>query len=106
MQRVILIFALVVAGCSQQHGKSSPYTLYRNSPLDYSLRIKFASFDAREADPAFNMNNCLMTAGLLNSNVNELAKRQGGQRDENVGFWCEPGAFRENGEIPRRFLSN
>jgi hypothetical protein len=74
---------------------SSPeFTLYRNSSVDASMRIHFASFDAADkgAGPdvgKFNQGNCKLAADLLNANV---AKLNAGAHP--ARFWCEKGAYR------------
>jgi len=101
MRRGIAWFsALVLTACS---GSSSTATLYRNSPLGTATRVHWATFDAKESDPSYNMNNCLMAARLLNANMTASAVQVGRTRSPGVGFWCEPGSFRENGSIPTTF---
>ena len=77
-------------------------TLYRNSGLSRSLRIHFASFDARERGN-YNLSNCQMTARTLNANVAAQPEREGATEMPQVGFWCEVGGFRENGLVPDFF---
>lgn len=77
-------------------------TLYRNSTFISGMRIHWASFDADDA-PNYNMNNCMMAARLLNSNVIASADAEGKPPHQGVGFWCEPGSFKESGPIPAVF---
>jgi hypothetical protein len=86
----------VLTGCDDVGNNEA--TLYRNSGLDLSLRIHWASFDAEESDPMYNLRNCLMAAKLLNYNLQT--------QNENLnsrGFWCEPGSYRETGSTPTTF---
>ena len=78
-------------------------TLYRNSSLGTGIRVHWATFDAHESDPNYNMSNCLMAARLLNANMTASATQSVQTRSPGVGFWCEPGAFRESGSIPTTF---
>jgi len=99
---VMALATLALAGCD---GKSAdPVTLYRNSPLDTSMRIHFATFDAPDGEN-FNLSNCQMAVRALNANVDALAKRDGGERDPSAGFWCEIGSFTEDGLVPPSFDS-
>jgi len=75
-------------------------TLYRNGSLMKEIRIKFASFDAQGEANDYNINNCEMSARLLNENVTQQWTAQG---LPDVGFWCEPGAYREDGTPPMAF---
>jgi hypothetical protein len=94
-------------GCNDagQPKGAPPATLYRNSFLDHSLRIHWATFDADESDRSYNSNNCAMAARLLNANLDASATNEGTERDEAVGFWCEPGRFSEKGQAPPAFRS-
>ena len=77
-------------------------TLYRNGSLLKSMRIQFATFDAPGEANDFNISNCQMAARLLNQNI----RAQTPESDEqSVGFWCEPGAFREDGFAPDEFAA-
>lgn len=102
MKKLIIIAALVASGCSDQNGASA--TLYRNSEIAPSMRVHFASFNAAEKAP-YNLNNCQMAARVLNANVAAMTKEAGRELDERLGFWCEPGQFREDGVTPLRFDS-
>jgi hypothetical protein len=97
----LIIWSVALAGCSQQ--QSNTVTLYRNSPVAIGVRVHWATFNADESDPSFNLNNCLMAARLLNANVTASAKAEGKDRDNSVGFWCEAGSYREHGSIPSTF---
>lgn len=94
------IFLVALTACS---GPPNTATLYRNSPLGTATRVHWATFDARESDPSYNMNNCMMAARLLNANITASAAQAGQMRSPGVGFWCEPGSFREYGSIPTTF---
>lgn len=102
MIKLVIPVAVFLAGCSD--GGRDSATLYRNSPLDPSMRVHFSSFDAPERTP-YNINNCQMTARLLNANVAANASAENREMDERIGFWCEPGDYREKGATPFRFDS-
>ena len=102
MKRLTILATLTIVGCSGRDDGSA--TLYRNSELDPAMRVHFASFNAEEKTP-YNLNNCQMTARVLNANVAALAKGEGRELDGRLGFWCEPGPFREDGITPLRFDS-
>lgn len=97
---VILFGSALLASCSQQGASTA--TLYRNSPFG-AARVHWATFNANESDPSYNLNNCLMAARLLNANMTASAKAQGKEREASVGFWCENGPYREQGSIPTTF---
>ena len=102
--RWLIMFAAVGA-CSADApatDKSPIYALYRNSVIDSSLRLHWATFDADDSI-TYNMNNCLMAARLLNANVTASAAQEGKARHVGVGFWCEPGRYREAGLVPTNF---
>jgi hypothetical protein len=83
--------------------RAAPFTLYRNSVLDRSLRVHWATFDARESDASYNANNCMMAARLLNANVKALGREEANGPPAAVGFWCEPGRYSEKGRVPPGF---
>ncbi len=93
------LFLILLTGCNDQissNDDTSPaYTLYRNSPIDPTMRIHFASFDAHEkgfgdAKYDYNRGNCQLVADLLRSNV--LRETDGAST---VRYWCELGPYRE-----------
>ncbi|WP_140870684.1 hypothetical protein [Sphingomonas oligophenolica] len=96
-----VLSAAALLGCSAGNGSTA--TLYRNSPFDASLRVHFASFDASESDPNYNIGNCRMVSRLMNANITASAKAEGKPRDESAGFWCEEGGFRDKGPNPYSF---
>lgn len=102
MRTMTVLLALSLAACGNG-SKSQTYTLYRNSPLDGSMRVKWASFDSRESDLSYNRNNCEMAARLLNANLHAFRRANGEEAPSGVGFWCEPGAYSEKGSVPGRF---
>ncbi|MET3712608.1 paraquat-inducible protein B [Sphingomonas trueperi] len=51
-------------------------------------RIHWATFDASESNPAYNLDNCSMAMELLNENVGRL---NAGKHP--VKFWCEKGKY-------------
>ena len=106
MRRTLLIFVLVVAAsaCERRLEETPSFTLYRNSPTDQSLRVHWGTFDARDSDPNYNQNNCMMAARLLNANANASEFIRGGKETtSHVGFWCEPGRYSKKGPVPSRF---
>ncbi|MBY6013590.1 hypothetical protein KUV75_01560 [Qipengyuania gaetbuli] len=115
---VLLGAALVAAGCSESpvqteaeplseaisEERSVTYTLYRNSDLSRELRVHWASFDADDL-PGYNLSNCQMAARLLNANITQSAEADGKRPYQSVGFWCEEGKYREEGDVPLQFDS-
>lgn len=97
---VTFVGSALLASCSQQGASTA--TLYRNSPFG-AVRVHWATFNAKESDPSYNLNNCLMDARVLNANATASAKAEGKERDTSVGFWCESGPYREQGSIPTTF---
>jgi hypothetical protein len=77
-------------------------TLYRNSSV-VQMRVLVATFNGDMMDNG-NMENCAMTARVLNANMDALSKAGGTQRDPQLGFWCEPGMNSE-GPVPSSFES-
>ena len=98
----ILSVVLMISACGVAEANANTYTMYRNSTFDRTMRIHWATFDADDNE-TYNMNNCLMAARLLNANVTASAALEGKPRHVGVGFWCEPGSFRENGVVPTTF---
>lgn len=92
---------VLLTACSQQ--MANTVTLYRNSAFGAGIRVHWATFNAAESDPSYNLNNCLMAARLLNANATASAKSAGKERDISFGFWCEGGPYRERGSIPTTF---
>lgn len=94
------VAALALASCNNagpDQPRSEPQTLYRNSPVDPSMRLHWATFDADDG-PGYNENNCKLAAKILNANVEAAS---GGPQP--VGFWCEAGAFKAEGLVPSTF---
>lgn len=109
LMAVVPLFALAgtLASCGQTQtpsrsevGEAQIATLYRNSNLASNLRLHFASFDVVGEANDFNISNCQMAARLLNANIKEQST---GLNTPPVGFWCEPGPFREDGITPTTF---
>lgn len=94
---------LFLGGCSGGATSAETFTLYRNSGLDRSIRVHWATFDATESDRNYNRNNCEMAARLLNANVDASAEKEGKPRDPAVGFWCELGTYSDEGAVPSTF---
>ena len=92
--------SLLLYGCNSDSGGT--YTLYRNSPLNTSMRLHWASFDTNEKADV-NGDNCNMAARLLNANVAALAKAAGKEPFHGIGFWCEPGKYSQKGSVPAEF---
>lgn len=80
-----LAVVAMLAGCGA--ADSGPYTLYRSSPVDPSMRVHWATFDAAEGAD-YNSENCIMAADLLQENLRKLNNGA-----EPIRFWCEKGAF-------------
>ncbi len=97
--KLSILVALLAGACSNQPTGAETFTLYRNSSLDSSLRLHWATFNARESDPSYNRNNCEMASRLLNANIQEFRKTQGEEGPPRVGFWCEVGAHTKEGTI-------
>nr|WP_293854383.1 hypothetical protein [Sphingomonas sp. SCN 67-18] len=95
--------AAALSGCGADSG--SNYTLYRSSIFDPGARVHWATFNAKESNPAYNLNNCQMAARLLNANYRASSAEMGKLPDPHMGFWCEPGAFHTDGSIPVHFSS-
>jgi hypothetical protein len=95
------VVAATLAACSER--KAETFTLYRNSPYAPGVRVHWATFDVSDSDATYNLDNCQMAARLLNANVTASAKAEGKERDTSLGFWCEPGTYREKGSIPTTF---
>ena len=96
-----VLLILTMTSCAEQ--QADTYTLYRNSNLLETLRVHWATFDAKESDRSYNANNCAMAARLLNANMAASAQATNREPHRGVGFWCEPGPFRETGSVPGRF---
>lgn len=94
--------ALLISSCSvvSEDEPNEIATLYRNGSLMKELRLQFASFDATREANDYNIKNCEMTARLLNQNVSAQWTANGAP---DVGFWCEPGKYREDGFPPNMF---
>lgn len=58
-------------------------TLYRNSPIDSTMRIHMATFDAADGKD-YNSDNCWLIADMFQA-ANDVEMR----------YWCEPGRYRE-----------
>jgi hypothetical protein len=97
-KQIGIVALLAFLSACNQHDRSPTVTLYRNSPLDSALRIQWATFDADESDPGYNLNNCMMAARLLNANVKAL-----NEQSQPAGFWCEPGKYKKRGSVPSAF---
>lgn len=102
--RFFLFFVLVLSGCSDGAEVGSSATLYRNSLLDPTMRVHFASFNAPDKAP-YNIDNCEMVARIMNANVDASAAKEGKPRNQSAGFWCERGSFSQEGSVPRSFES-
>jgi hypothetical protein len=100
MRLTALIIPLMLAGCNQ---RDQTFTLYRNSSVDRNLRIHFATFNANESPGGYNMTNCQMAARILNANIAALAKAEARATPPALGFWCEPGSYRQKGLVPPNF---
>jgi hypothetical protein len=101
-----MTIAILTAGCRDAQkadgSEQQIATLYRNGSLRKDFRLHVASFDVTGEANDYNINNCQMTARLLNSNV---ARQWTGKGLPDVGVWCEPGPFREDGSVPENFVA-
>lgn len=96
---------VLVSACEQPTDAdltSQVATLYRNGSIAQEMRLHFGSYDVQGESNDYNINNCRMTARLLNSNISAQWSAQG---LPDVGFWCEPGPYREDGMPPQIFDS-
>jgi len=102
---LLLLASMMVASCAlwESDKNAAPYTLYRNSQIEGAVRIHWATFDARESDQAYNLNNCAMASRLLNANLAAFAKANGEVPESGLGFWCEPGKYSKKGAVPSQF---
>lgn len=98
--KVVLITLALLAGCESATRGDETYTLYRNSPLDRTMRVHWATFDVSDSTPDANRNQCDMAARLLNANVKEWAKIEAKEYDTTLGFWCERGSYSAKGAVP------
>ena len=98
MRRCIGFAILVSLSACGGSGSANEITLYRNSSLDRTIRVHFATFDGDSAAEP-NRKNCEMAARLLNANINSLANGTA----TGVGFWCEDGRYSESGSVPAGF---
>ena len=101
MKKVLPVAALLLTAC--QPNPDSSATLYRNSPVELQMRVLVATFNGDMMDNG-NMENCGMTARVLNSNMDAVNKAGGTQRDPQLGFWCEQGV-NSKGPVPSSFES-
>jgi hypothetical protein len=104
----LLIMASMISSCSmigketEAVTEAKRATLYRNSTMVTGMRLHWASFDADDG-PSYNISNCMMAARLLNANLLASAEAEGKPPPAGVGFWCEPGSFRTDGQVPGTF---
>lgn len=103
LNAISIVGLMLAAGCGPASTSAYTFTLYRNSGLDRSMRVHWATFDAEESDRNYNRNNCDMAARLLIANVDASAEQEGKPRDPTVGFWCEPGSYSDEGAVPSSF---
>ena len=101
MKKVMPAAALLLTACQPSSDGSA--TLYRNSPVEKQMRVLVATFNGHMMGNG-NMENCGMTARVMNSNMDAINKAGGTERDPQLGFWCEPGVNSE-GPVPSSFES-
>ena len=87
MRRLLAATALasavgMAAGCSLP-SEAGVFTLYRNSPIDATMRIHMATFDSKDGE-AYNRGNCDIAVDLF-------AKQPG----VTARYWCEKGRYRK-----------
>lgn len=85
MLRVSMIPWLVLANAAFAEDVAQPFTLYRSSVVDPTMRVHIATFDAEQRSPTYNQENCWTAADLFMS-----------QEGVSVRFWCEPGRHAES----------
>lgn len=78
-------FLAVAGSAAADSPKQHVVTLYRSSPIDSTMRIHLATFDAEETLPTYNLENCLIAAQLFQN-----------QPSISVRYWCEPGRFKRD----------
>ena len=100
MKKVLPAAALLLTACQPSSDGSA--TLYRNSSV-VQMRVLVATFNGDMMDNG-NMENCGMTARVLNANMDAFSKAGGTQRDPQQGFWCEQGV-NSKGPMPSSFES-
>ena len=89
MRRAAWSAMLAFAAACSPHAAGPTYTLYRNSPVDPTARLHWATFDAGgEGTGATNKANCAMAASLLDARHADLTGNAQPER-----FWCEKGRF-------------
>ena len=107
---IIITFACFTISCGgnsefvSASGDKNSAILYRNSPLDYQERVHVAKFSGDMVGENGNIENCGMTARVLNSNMDALNEAGGVPRNPRLGFWCE-WEGRPNGPVPSTFES-
>lgn len=95
----LIVVSTMLAGCNS-NSKAATYTLYRTSSIAPGARVHWATFDAGQSDPTYNLANCQMAARLLTANMKAL---NGATYNPALGFWCEEGGYRESGGVPPAF---
>jgi hypothetical protein len=73
----------MAAGCSLPSDAGGVFTLYRNSPIDATMRIHMATFDSEDGE-AYNRVNCDIAVDLFMKQPGVTAR-----------YWCEKGRFRK-----------
>lgn len=107
---IFIPFAILNMSCggnssfTPEHDAKRSVILYRNSPLDYQERVHVAKFGGDMVGEDGNIENCGMTARVLNSNMDALNEAEGVPRNPQLGFWCE-WEDRPNGPVPSTFES-
>ena len=77
----------VLTGCVPNNLSDSSYTLYRDSPIDKTMRIHVATFDSKaggDMNPDYSRVACEETASMWQSN--DSLRRN---------WWCEQGQYRK-----------
>jgi hypothetical protein len=80
MLALVAVSGLAFGGCDS---RDDTYTLYRNSPVDPTMRLHVATFDAAEPN-GYNQGNCAQAEKLFIAQPGVTAK-----------FWCEKGRFKK-----------
>lgn len=81
---ITIAFVALPMGASlgQTDKAAGAYTLYRNTPIDPSMRIHVATFDASDG-ARYNEDNCTISAKLFAAQLGVV-----------VRYWCENGQYR------------
>lgn len=85
MTKCLIVAVAMLVTAAGPSAASEVFTLYRSSviPGGDAARVHVATFDAGEMGDDYNLENCLIAAGLF-----------AGQPGVSVRYWCEAGRYR------------